>query len=193
MRADTDAGTDEAERFRALFEDAYDDVLRFVRRRCGEASAEDITADVFMTAWRRFGDLPTTHDERRAWLFGTARNTVSTTLRSTHRQDALRVRLARAPAPVDTTTGEHDAAELRVDVARAWEHLSTTAQEALSLAVLENLRPREASTVLGISPVAYRIRLSRARRDLLEHLGRGSPAARSPWPSATDRTPQEIR
>lgn len=58
----------------------------------------------------------------------------------------------------------------RVDLTRAWRLLSAVHQEALALAVFEGLRAPQAAAVLGISPVAFRLRLSRARRVLRLHL-----------------------
>ncbi|WP_311209608.1 MULTISPECIES: hypothetical protein [unclassified Aeromicrobium] len=43
------------ERFLAIYDAAYADLLRFVRRRVREG-AEDIVNDVMLTAWRRLDD-----------------------------------------------------------------------------------------------------------------------------------------
>ena len=44
--------------FRAVYEATYADLVRFVQRRVHPTHAEDIVADVFLVAWRRFDDLP---------------------------------------------------------------------------------------------------------------------------------------
>lgn len=54
----------------------------------------------------------------------------------------------------------------RLDLARAWNALPDDAQEALALAHFDGLTSDQAGRVLGISAVAYRARLSRARRAL---------------------------
>ena len=54
------------QRYRAIFTDAYADVLRFVRRRCDADRAEDVTAQAFLVAWRRVAELPTRADDARA-------------------------------------------------------------------------------------------------------------------------------
>ena len=54
----------------------------------------------------------------------------------------------------------------RLDLARAWNALPDDAQEALALAHFDGLSSEQAGQVLGISAVAYRARLSRARRAL---------------------------
>jgi RNA polymerase sigma-70 factor (ECF subfamily) len=61
----------------------------------------------------------------------------------------------------------------RIDLGRGWRLLSEVHQEALGLAVFEDLTAPQAAAVLNISPVAFRLRLSRARkalRLLIEHL-----------------------
>jgi RNA polymerase sigma-70 factor (ECF subfamily) len=58
-----------------------------------------------------------------------------------------------------------------VDLANAWNALTAAHQEALSLSVWEGLTGAQAARVLGISPVAFRIRLSRARRLLKRNAG----------------------
>lgn len=59
---------------------------------------------------------------------------------------------------------EGDTVVALADLARAWNRLTAAHQEALSLTCWDGLTGAEAAIVLGISPVAYRIRLSRARR-----------------------------
>lgn len=167
-------------RFRELFEDAYLDVLRFVQRRLGPdlvtAAAEDVVADSFLVAWRRADTLPADPGEARAWLFGIARHCLLNQARSYRRQDALGVRLA------DTTRHAPDAADLavnRADLTRAWARLTPGEQEALALTVLDGLTSAQAGAALGISPGAYRLRLSRARATLRGHLGQaGDSTAR---------------
>jgi len=62
------------QRFRALPAEAYDDLVRFVRRRVPADDAEDIVARVFMTVWRRFGEVPA---DARPWIFAVARNVMA--------------------------------------------------------------------------------------------------------------------
>ncbi|WP_193106606.1 RNA polymerase sigma factor [Brachybacterium sp. FME24] len=162
------------QRFTALFDDAYTDVLRFVRRRHGEDGAEDVVSDTFLTAWRRLDDLPTDHGNARAWLFGIARGTLANSRRGAHRRQALGIRLAAiegsSAAPLD------DSAALTIDLARAWRYLSATDQETLALAVLDGLTSAQAARVLSTTAVAFRLRLSRARRRLRRLVDEGPPA-----------------
>ena len=151
-------------RYRALYSETYRDVLRFVQRRVHPSHAEDVAAEVFLTAWRRFEDIPRRPDDARAWLFGVARNSLLNDRRAQGRREALAVRIAEI-APLSTSAPD-DIAALRADVARAWQRLSSTDQEALSFAVFDDLSSSQAALVLGITPVGYRLRLLRARRSL---------------------------
>lgn len=165
--------------FRTVYEALYADVLRFVQRRANPDHAEDVVADVFLVVWRRLDEVPARHEDARAWVFGVARNTLLNARRGDHRRAALGLRLAdastRAPA-----SGEADLVVSLVDLRRAWGALSGAHQEVLGLCVFEALNAPQAAAVLGISPVAFRLRLSRARRALrlsLDHIPRPDKAA----------------
>lgn len=153
--------------FTGLYDAAYADLLRFAQRRVHPSQAEDVVAEAFLIAWRRLDDLPKDHDAARAWLFGIARGVMLNSRRSVQRQRALAVRLATVPNSVDHAP--EDVVARQVDFARAWQRLSEVHQEALALAGLEGLSAPQAAKVLGISPVAFRLRLSRARRALRLH------------------------
>ncbi len=169
---DTLAQADQA-RFRALYAEAHGDVLRFVRRRIHPDQAEDVTADAFLSTWRRIGDLPDDPDDARAWLFGIARNCLLNQRRGESRRGALAVRLADAMPSGAAARSECDPAVIaeRLDVADAWSRLSAAEQEVIALAVLDGLTSAQAGAVLGITAVAYRLRLSRARAHLRRALG----------------------
>lgn len=155
--------------FRSLYKAVYPDLLRFVQRRADPHYAEDMVADAFLVVWRRLDELPRTHERARAWIFGIARNILLNHYRGAERRRALGVRLANAT----TYRSADPAAEgviSQVDLAKAWHRLSEIHQEVLALAVFEELNSRHAAAVLGISPVAFRLRLSRARRALQLHL-----------------------
>lgn len=159
-------------RFETLFDATYAVVLRFAQRRVHPSHAEDVVADVFTVAWRRMDDVPVDAEEARAWLFGVARRVLMASGRAEGRRRALAVRLAdhevtgRLGSDVDIDLVLH-----HVDLVRAWRRLSDVHQESLALLVWDDLTSAQAAEVLGISPVAFRLRLSRARRALRGHLG----------------------
>ncbi len=174
--------------FQSLYQSVYSDLIRFVQRRTHPDQAEDVVADAFLVVWRRLNELPEDHEDARAWIFGITRNILLNSHRSEQRRYSLGVRLADATAVSDGSGA--DLVATRVDLGRAWLLLSEVHQETLGLAVLDELKAPQAAAVLGISPVAFRLRLSRARRALqlhLDHLPQASPrsvelAGRTPRP-----------
>lgn len=159
--------------FRALYEALRPDLLRFVQRRDHPDHADDVVAEAFLVVWRRFEDVPPLHDGARAWVFGVTRNLLLNSQRGDNRRHAIGLRLADATTLRPPVVDGHEHVDLivsRVDVARAWQLLSDAQQEALGLVVFEQLDTHDAAAVLGISPVAFRLRLSRARRALRLHL-----------------------
>ncbi|MCW3014783.1 MAG: polymerase, sigma subunit, family [Solirubrobacterales bacterium] len=158
-------------RFRALYADAYPDVLRFAQRRVHPVHAEDVTADAFLVVWRRLEDAPTRPDDVRAWLFGIARHCLLNTVRGQGRRDALAIRIAETVPSARVADGlDADPVVQRLDLIAAWRRLSDTDQEALALTVFEDLTSPQAARVLGITPTSYRLRLLRARRALRRQL-----------------------
>ena len=121
-------------------------------------------------AGRGFEELTTEPEDSRAWLFGIAQRTLLNDQRDDRRRRALTIRIA--DATVVAQTGEAwkgSDAELvarRLDLAAAWRRLAPAHQETLSLALWDGLTGPQAAVVLGISPVAFRLRLTRARRAL---------------------------
>src|SRR3954453_15816015 len=110
--------TTRAERFRTLHQATYADLLRFVERRVPAAEAEDVVSSVYLTAWRRFDDVP---EDARPWLFGVARHPMANRAGGGLRWPALDVRLdARESVAAGTVTGpepadEASAAAVRLD------------------------------------------------------------------------------
>ncbi|MBT0770297.1 sigma-70 family RNA polymerase sigma factor [Kineosporia sp. J2-2] len=178
------------QRFREMYDAAYADLLRYVRRRVHPSHAEDVVGEVMLVAWRRLDDVPADLSAARAWLFGVARKTLQNTRRREDRHDAVGVRLA------DAHHGSADAGELpdlvahRADIAAAWPLLSPLHQEAIAMSVLDGFTAPEAAAVLGISATAFRLRLSRARRTLRRHVESSPAEAPMPGQLASDRSPR---
>jgi RNA polymerase sigma-70 factor (ECF subfamily) len=172
------------ERFRELYASTYADVLRFVLRRAHASHAEDVTAEVFTVAWRRLAQVPASPGEAKAWLLGVARHTLQNSGRGRQRYEALAVRIAQDfPRHVDSDSDTEVLAR-RLDLAAAWPRLSPADQEAIALIAWEELSSAQAAAVIGISAVAFRLRLSRARRKLRRHLGEATGRA-------SETTPQQ--
>lgn len=176
--------TDQQEHFQQVYLGTYTDLVRFViRRRLSPDQAEDIVAEACTVAWQRLKDLPQDPGEARAWLFGITRRLMLAQHRAETRGQALSVAIAQHSSH---QVNPHDElVATSIDLASAWQRLSAVHQEALSLTVWEGLSSAQAAKVLGISPVAFRIRLSRARRILRHLLG---VSAEAPSAARTDPT-----
>lgn len=137
------------------------DVRAYCLRRAQAALAEDAVAETFEIAWRRWGDVP---PQPKAWLLGVARRVLANRRRSDRRQANVAERLAAQPL------AEPRAVDERHPVLDALSRLTSADQEVLKLAAWDDLSSREAAEVLGCSPVAFRLRLHRARRRLARAL-----------------------
>lgn len=155
-------------RFRKLYADHGREILTYALRRVEDPEdAADVLAETFLVAWRRSADIPA-GPQARLWLYGVARRTLANQrrgeLRRARLNERLRTELVDAIndwAPPDDGAGEAIAALGRLD---------PRDRELLRLTAWEELSPRQAATVLGLSPVAARSRLHRARRRLRREL-----------------------
>lgn len=161
-----------AEHWRALF--------GYAGRRCGNAAdAADVVSETFLICWRRLADVPAGSDAR-LWLFGTARRVIANQNRADRRRERLGAALLAALIPGGTQADQWFVrSESEVALHRALAQLPAVDQELFCLVGWEELTPAEAATVLGISAVAARARLSRARRKLRGLLEDPSPQAGS--------------
>jgi RNA polymerase sigma-70 factor (ECF subfamily) len=190
MDSTTSSPQEREQRFREIYDAAYVDLLRFVRRRVHPTHAEDVVGDVMLVAWRRLDDVPADLSSARAWLFGVARKTIQNTQRRDTRHDAVAVRLSEVRHSL-AEAGQHpDLVAHRADIAAAWPLLSALHQEAIALSVMDGLTAPEGAAVLGISPTAFRLRLSRARRVLRRLVDPVTTHDRLRGQLASDRSPR---
>ena len=158
------AGREGAEaRFDRLYAEHGRAVLAYALRRTSDAQgAADVVAEVFLVAWRRLDDVPSA-EGGRLWLYGVARHALANQQRSERRRERLADRLRRElPAAVQSAPPAPETEAIRAALGR----LGSEDQEILRLAGWEEITPGEIATVLGISQVATRSRLHRARRRL---------------------------
>jgi RNA polymerase sigma-70 factor (ECF subfamily) len=118
-------------------------------------------------AWRRLHDVP--DDDPLPWLLVVARNLWLNQRRGDRRHLAM-VRRLPAPTPEPPPGEPGDTAPIR----RALAALMPADQEVLRLVAWDDLTPDQASTVLGCSPGALRVRLHRARQRLADELAKRS-------------------
>ncbi len=149
-------------RFRRLYEEHGKDLLAYALRRARDPEdAADVVAETFLVAWRRGPEVPV-DAAARLWLFGVARRILSNQQRGERRRaklaERLRTDLAAQFENRPEPEGEHGV--LRATL----ERLEPEDRELLRLIAWEELTPAQAARVLGVSAVAARSRLLRARR-----------------------------
>ena len=150
--------------FRRAFDQHYRDILAYAKRRSPIADAEDVAAETFAVAWRRWASAPP--GAVRPWLFGIARKVVANSNRSLRRRNRLSARISSFDelAGSDTHFGEH------ADVVQALETLSASEREIIRLHCWEDLAVSEIAVALGCSANAAGIRLHRAKRHIAQAL-----------------------
>jgi RNA polymerase sigma factor (sigma-70 family) len=180
---------DPQERFTALYDRYYRNVLGYVLLRVEEGAAEDVCSETFLVAWRRLDELP---EQVLPWLLGVARNKLAKQRQLWHRRQDLVERISAL-----TTEHEHlawDVAEHVVDREQAISALRALPDkdvEALILATWYGLTPEQAATVMGCSARTFNVRLHRARKRLGRALRQEARAARSPARSPRNRFAEE--
>jgi RNA polymerase sigma-70 factor (ECF subfamily) len=134
-------------------------LLGYALRRAPVEVAKDAVAETFLAAWRRFDELP---EDPLPWLVQATRKTLANQRRSSARQLRLAERLAREAAaePRPSVGGMLGDGPVRA----ALNRLGADDREALALVAWDGLTPAQAAHSLGCTPVAFRVRLHRARR-----------------------------
>ena len=162
-----DASTARTRRFEAIAEEVYEPLQRYLMRRAPRSDAEDALSEVLLTVWRRLDDAPT--DRPLPWCYGIARRTLANQRRGKRRSLRLVERLQAEPVEHPAGAGQ---ALGDPNLERALEQLGDSDREILGLWAWEQLEPREISVVLGISPNAATLRLSRAKKKLRDEMSR---------------------
>lgn len=158
------------ESFDGIWHEHSRDVRRFARWLSGDPDlAEDLCAEAFARAWAGAARIRTT--TVKAYLLAIVRNLYLKSLRSARRQVELDPRTVDiAPDPERRATGRSEADA----TAAALRELPEGERAALLLRTVEELSFAEVARCLGISEVAARVRVHRARLKLADRLRKGT-------------------
>ncbi|MFC0097806.1 RNA polymerase sigma factor [Micromonospora marina] len=134
------------------------------------STAEDVTQATFLVAWRRRHDARLVDGSALPWLLVVATNAVRSEWRSGRRWLAL---LRRLPAEryadgdlADEVSARLDDERRMAEVLSVVRGLPPAEREAVALCLWSGVSYPDAAAVLGISEVAVRSRVSRARSRL---------------------------
>jgi RNA polymerase sigma factor (sigma-70 family) len=166
------------EEFERLYVRNVDLLMRYFTRRCRDPqTVADLTSETFVRAVDGFAGFDPRRGSDRAWLFGIA---VRVFARHCEQTAGSRDAVARLGGrrPLDGDEIEELAERIDAEregraLMRRWAQLPAVERAAIELIDLEGLTPKEAALALGVSRVAFRKRLSRARSRLRkEHQGK---------------------
>lgn len=150
-------------------------ITGYIRRRVGDRhTADDLVAEVFLTAMRSLPRYCYRGVPLRAWLYRIATNTVNRWARRCVWRKRVRLGVDRDEqlqdaAFQDPATGGETAADA-YRARQAMLSLSPKHQSVLALHYLEDLSVEEVAVVLGCRAGTVKSRLSRAREALRERL-----------------------
>lgn len=159
-----------------LFVDLYDRYQRFVASYCARRTSrehvDDAVSEVFLTAWRRIGDMPG-GDAALPWLYGVAYKVIGHQWRSNSRRRSLNEKLESLGVEPVTSPDEFVVVrEESEQVFAALNRLSLMDREILLLAAWEGLSHRETADVLGIKTDAVRQRFHKAKNRLTQEFNK---------------------
>ena len=172
----SDAGAIEASFARpAAFAAVYDRhagvLFRFLVRRVGRDTADELLGETFRIAFERRATFDTTRPDARPWLYGIATNLIARHRRAEMRRIRATARLVSVPsgdAVADRVAADVDARDIWPAVAEAIAELPDRERDALLLLVWEELSYDEIASALQIPVGTVRSRLNRARRRIRE-------------------------
>jgi RNA polymerase sigma factor (sigma-70 family) len=169
--------TSPLEEFERVYLRNVDVLVGYFARRCRDPqTVADLTSETFVRAVDGFVRFDPGRGSDRAWLFGIAARVFAHHCeRSAGGRDAVARLGGHRPLEGD----EIEELAERIDAERKgaalmWrgEQLPAVERAAIELVDLDGLTPKEAAVALGVSRVAFRKRLSRARSRLRkEHHG----------------------
>src|ERR1700691_2921348 len=159
------------EEFEQVYRRNVDVLMGYFARRCREPqTVADLTSETFVRAAEGFARFDPGRGSDRAWLFG-----IGARVFARHCEQSAGGRDAAARLCGHRPPGEGEIEELaeRIDaeregaaLMRRYARLPVVERAAIELVDLEGLTPQEAAVALGVSRVAFRKRLSRARSRL---------------------------
>jgi RNA polymerase sigma factor (sigma-70 family) len=204
---DTDEGLDDAtlivqsrrdpERFAALFDRHAAEIHRYLARRVGHDSADDLVAETFLIAFRQRDRYDESRQNARPWLYG-----IATNLLGRHRRQEIRffrafARIGADPAvlsglessplqlaePLADRVTERVAAEgVRQQLAAALAGLHKADRDVLLLVAAADFSYQEVALALKIPVGTVSSRLARARRTIRQALGGVDPTDENDGP-----------
>lgn len=165
--------------FVPVYERHFDAIHNFMRRRVGLGLADELTAEVFVRAFRQRRKYRSQRESALPWLYGISNNLVADHRRAERRRLRALERMAALRAE---SVSPAEAPELSADLARALRSLAAGDRDALLLLAWGELTYDEVADALRVPVGTVRSRVHRARAELSRTLR---------WSPKSPRTPGE--
>jgi RNA polymerase sigma-70 factor (ECF subfamily) len=161
------AATGDSVAFGAIYERHVEAIYTYLFRRLADWSdAEDLTAVVFLEAFRRRRDAIVLEGKLLPWLYGIATNVLHARRRAQWRHRRLLATMSAERAPAHDVEARVEADEQMRVVLAGLGVLPRAQRDVVALCVWSGLSYEEAATALGVPVGTVRSRLSRARSAL---------------------------
>ena len=168
------AARGDAEAFRQLVEAYQTPAYRLAARMCGPDSAEDVTQEAFLAAWRA---LPEFRGDCRVstWLYRLVSNAAIDCLRREKKhRDTGDVDDLELPDGGPSLQEQAERSDTRDAVRRALDRLSPEHRQVLLLRFMQELDYGEIARALNVSEGTVKSRINRAKSKLREVLAAGN-------------------
>jgi RNA polymerase sigma-70 factor (ECF subfamily) len=156
----------EPRRFAAVYDRHAAVVFRFLVRRVGRDTADELLGETFRIAFERREVFDCTRDSARPWLYGIATNLLAKHRRTEARRLRAMERLALAQGDDGMADAIADAVDAQQQVGGVLEAIASLPdgeRDALLLFVWEELDYEDVAAALGVPVGTVRSRLHRAR------------------------------
>ena len=178
-------------RFTDLYGAYYRKVLGYLMRRIDcSSTAQDLTEEVFLVAWRKLDAVPP-GPEAEYWSYAVARKTLAAHVRKSANRSRIAQRLLRRDGPIavlpDDVVVRSEEARLLFD---ALERLGNRDRELVRLAYWEELPHEAIGELLGMTRGNVDVRLHRAIRRLAKELNRSGHSQIGTLPMGAPKEPE---
>jgi RNA polymerase sigma-70 factor (ECF subfamily) len=163
---------DDPPAFAAVYDRHASVLFRFLVRRVGRDTADELLGDVFRIAFEQRTSYDVERSSARPWLYGIANNLLARHRRTEARRLRATAHLAARAVP---RGNESDGVDAAVDARGLWPRVTDAIaglpdgeRDALMLYAWEELSYDDIAVALGIPVGTVRSRINRARRRLRE-------------------------
>jgi RNA polymerase sigma-70 factor, ECF subfamily len=155
---------DQIDQFTSVYQEHHHQVYAYAVARAGRQLADEVVANTFLVAWRRFAVLPKATP--LPWLLAVARNVVRERYRAEVRQREITAEMQAWASEAAIAADVADGVSERAAVLTVLAAMTEEDRELVTLVAWHGLSPRQAAQVVGCSTATYFVRLHRARRRL---------------------------